>query len=80
MNEAIANEMEMTSDMTHNGVVITESNEALPEGVRLPPQPGCDGTGREPERKAGGATVHPQREAVAEIPEAVVAGEFGVRR
>ena len=36
MNDATAMQMEQTSDMTHNGVVITESNEPLPEGVALP--------------------------------------------
>ncbi len=33
---AAANLMEQTSSMSHNGVVITESNEPLPEGVQLP--------------------------------------------
>ncbi len=28
--------MERTAEMAHNGLVITESNEALPEGVKLP--------------------------------------------
>ncbi len=36
MNEFTAEQMEQTSDMTHNGVVITESNEPLPAGVQLP--------------------------------------------
>ncbi len=36
MNDATAMNMEQTSDMTHNGVVITESNEPLPAGVTLP--------------------------------------------
>ena len=36
MTEQTANQMEQTADMTHNGVVITESNEPLPAGVRLP--------------------------------------------
>ena len=36
MNDATANLMEQTSDMTHNGLVITGSNEPLPEGVTLP--------------------------------------------
>ena len=36
MNELIAEKMEMTSVMAHNGVVITESKESLPEGVHLP--------------------------------------------
>ncbi len=32
----IAENMKQQSNMTHNGVVITESNEALPAGVQLP--------------------------------------------
>ena len=36
MNEATAERMETSSTMTHNGVVITESNESLPAGVQLP--------------------------------------------
>ena len=36
MNDATANQMEQQSNMTHNGVVITESNEPLPAGVTLP--------------------------------------------
>jgi cysteine desulfurase len=36
MNEQTANTMEQTADMTHNGVVITESSTPLPEGVHLP--------------------------------------------
>ncbi len=36
MTDQTANQMEQTADMTHNGVVITESNEPLPAGVRLP--------------------------------------------
>ena len=36
MTDQTAQTMEQTSDMTHNGVVITESNEPLPEGVKLP--------------------------------------------
>ena len=36
MTDATANEMEQTSNMAHNGLVITDSNEALPEGVHLP--------------------------------------------
>ena len=36
MNEQIAEQMEQSSNMTHNGVVITESNEPLPAGVTLP--------------------------------------------
>ena len=36
MNDATAIAMEQHSDMTHNGVVITESNEPLPAGVTLP--------------------------------------------
>ena len=36
MNESTADQMENTSSMTHNGVVITGSNEALPAGVHLP--------------------------------------------
>ncbi len=36
MNEATAERMETSSTMTHNGVIITESNEPLPEGVQLP--------------------------------------------
>jgi cysteine desulfurase len=36
MNEFVAEEMELTSNMAHNGVVITESNEPLPAGVTLP--------------------------------------------
>ncbi len=36
MNDATATQMEQQSDMTHNGVVITESNEPLPAGVTLP--------------------------------------------
>ncbi len=36
MTEQTANQMEQTADMTHNGVVITESSEPLPAGVRLP--------------------------------------------
>ena len=36
MNDATAIQMEDQSNMTHNGVVITESNEPLPAGVTLP--------------------------------------------
>jgi cysteine desulfurase len=36
MNEQTAERMEQSATMAHNGVVITESNEALPEGVHLP--------------------------------------------
>ncbi len=36
MNEFVAEEMEQSANMTHNGVVITESNEPLPAGVQLP--------------------------------------------
>src|ERR1700733_10035444 len=36
MNESIATKMENSSNMTHNGVVITESATPLPEGVHLP--------------------------------------------
>ena len=36
MNDSTANLMEQTSNMTHNGVVITGSDKPLPEGVKLP--------------------------------------------
>jgi cysteine desulfurase len=36
MNTETAEKMEQTSTMAHTGVVITESNEPLPEGVTLP--------------------------------------------
>ena len=36
MNEQVAERMELSSEMTHNGLVITESNEPLPAGVSLP--------------------------------------------
>ena len=36
MNDATALTMEATSDMTHNGLVIANSNEPLPAGVTLP--------------------------------------------
>ena len=36
MNEFVAEEMEQSANMAHNGVVITESNEPLPAGVTLP--------------------------------------------
>jgi cysteine desulfurase len=36
MTDTTANQMEQTSDMTHNGLVITDSNQPLPEGVHLP--------------------------------------------
>jgi cysteine desulfurase len=36
MNESIATRMENSSNMTHNGVVITQSAETLPTGVHLP--------------------------------------------
>ncbi len=36
MNDATAISMEATSDMTHNGLVIANSNEPLPAGVTLP--------------------------------------------
>jgi cysteine desulfurase len=36
MTDQTANNMEQTSNMTHNGVVITESSTPLPEGVHLP--------------------------------------------
>jgi cysteine desulfurase len=36
MNESIATRMENSSNMTHNGVVITQSAETLPDGVHLP--------------------------------------------
>ena len=36
MNEQVAEQMERTSEMTHNGLVITESKEPLPPGVQLP--------------------------------------------
>ena len=36
MNDATATTMEQTANMTHNGVVITGSNEPLPAGVTLP--------------------------------------------
>ena len=34
--ESVPSEMELHSDMTPNGMVITESNEPLPDGVTLP--------------------------------------------
>ena len=36
MTDQTANEMESTSTMAHNGLVISQSNETLPEGVHLP--------------------------------------------
>jgi len=36
MTDQTANEMEQTSNMAHNGLVISQSNETLPEGVHLP--------------------------------------------
>ncbi len=36
MNDETAIQMEQTSTMTHNGMVITDSNAPLPEGVTLP--------------------------------------------
>src|ERR1700679_14711 len=36
MNESIATKMENSSNMTHNGVVISESSTPLPAGVHLP--------------------------------------------
>ena len=36
MNEATAIQMEGASNMTHNGMVITQSDKPLPEGVKLP--------------------------------------------
>ena len=36
MNTETAETMEQSSNMAHNGVVITESSEPLPEGVQLP--------------------------------------------
>jgi cysteine desulfurase len=36
MTDQTANEMEQTSTMAHNGLVISQSNENLPEGVHLP--------------------------------------------
>jgi len=36
MTDQTANEMESTSNMAHNGLVISQSNETLPEGVHLP--------------------------------------------
>ncbi len=36
MNEATAMQMEDTSNMTHNGMVITQSDKPLPAGVKLP--------------------------------------------
>ena len=36
MTEETANKMEHSGNMTPNGIVITESNEPLPEGVHLP--------------------------------------------
>ncbi len=36
MNDTTATQMEQSANMTHNGVVITESNEPLPTGVTLP--------------------------------------------
>ena len=36
MTDQTANEMEQTSTMAHNGLVISNSNETLPEGVHLP--------------------------------------------
>jgi len=36
MTDQTANEMEQTSTMAHNGLVISQSNETLPEGVHLP--------------------------------------------
>jgi cysteine desulfurase len=36
MTDQTANEMEKTSTMAHNGLVISQSNETLPEGVHLP--------------------------------------------
>jgi cysteine desulfurase len=36
MTDQTANEMEQTSSMAHNGLVISQSNETLPEGVHLP--------------------------------------------
>ena len=36
MTDQTANEMESTSTMAHNGLVISQSSETLPEGVHLP--------------------------------------------
>jgi len=36
MTDQTANEMESSSNMAHNGLVISQSNETLPEGVHLP--------------------------------------------
>src|ERR1700712_2687191 len=36
MKELVAEQMEQSANMTHNGVVITESKEPLPEGLQLP--------------------------------------------
>ncbi len=36
MTDQTANEMESTSSMAHNGLVISQTNETLPEGVHLP--------------------------------------------
>ena len=36
MNDSIAEKMENSSNMTHNGLVISQSSEPLPEGVHLP--------------------------------------------
>ena len=36
MTDQTANEMEQSSNMAHNGLVISQTNETLPEGVHLP--------------------------------------------
>ena len=36
MTDQTANEMETSSNMAHNGLVISQSSETLPEGVHLP--------------------------------------------
>lgn len=53
--------------------------ENLPEDVRLPPQPGCDRTGREP-GKAGDDGFRDLGNGVSVRMNGRVGTEFGVRR
>ena len=52
----------------------------LPEGVRLPPQPGCDAPGREPERKGVDEGFRDLGNGVSVRMNGRAGAEFGVRR
>ena len=54
--------------------------ENLPEGVRLPPQPGCDRTARDADRKADETGFRDLGDGVSVRMNGRVDVEYGVRR